>query len=74
MFDSTEMLHDYEVVCRQKNELFNTIIKVDLGKIKREDVPLPINLLEKTYNALDEYTKCLGLSLNLLGVELPDID
>lgn len=74
MFDSTEMLHDYEVVCRQKNELFNTIIKVDLGKIKREDVILPVSLLEKTYNALDEYTKCLGLSLTLLGVEIPDID
>ena len=74
MFDAKEMLHDYEVVCRQKNELFNTIIKVDLGKIKREDVILPVSLLEKTYNALDEYTKCLGLSLTLLGVEIPDID
>lgn len=74
MFDAKEMLHDYEVVCRQKNELFNIIIKVDLGKIKREDVILPVSLLEKTYNALDEYAKCLGLSLTLLGVELPDID
>ena len=74
MFDSTEMLHDYEVACRQKNELFNTIIKVDLGMIKREDVILPVSLLEKTYNAMDEYTKCLGLSLTLLGVEIPDID
>ena len=74
MFDAKEMLHDYEVVCRQKNELFNTIIKVDLGRIKREDVILPVSLLEKTYNALDEYTKCLGLSLTLLGVEIPDID
>lgn len=74
MFDSKEMLHDYEVFYRQKNELFNILIKVDLGMIKREDLPLPVGLLEKTYKAMDDYTKCLGLSLNLLGVEIPDID
>lgn len=74
MFDSKEMLHDYEVFYRQKNELFNILIKADLGMIKREDLPLPVGLIEKTYKAMDEYTKCLGLSLNLLGVEIPDID
>lgn len=74
MFDSKEMLHDYEVYYRQKNELFNILIKTDLGMIKREDLPLPVGLIEKTYKAMDEYTKCLGLSLNLLGVEIPDID
>lgn len=74
MFDSKEMLHDYEVYYRQKNELFNILIKTDLGMIKREDLPLPVGLIEKTYKAMDDYTKCLGLSLNLLGVEIPDID
>lgn len=74
MFDSKEMLHDYEVYYRQKNELFNILIKADLGMIKREDLPLPVGLIEKTYKAMDDYTKCLGLSLNLLGVEIPDID
>lgn len=42
--------------------------------IDRADLVLPVGLIEKTYKAMDEYTKCLGLSLNLLGVELPDID
>lgn len=74
MFDSKEMLHDYEVFYRQKNELFNILIKADLGLIKREDLSLPVGLIEKTYKAMDEYTKCLGLSLSLLGVEIPDID
>ena len=74
MLDPVDMLHDYEVFCKQKLELFNILIKVDLGMIKREDLVLPVGLLQKTYNAMDEYTKCLGLSLNLLGVELPDID
>lgn len=74
MFDVKEMLHDYEVFYRQKNELFNILIKTDLGMIKREDLPLPVGLIEKTYKAMDEYTKCLGLSLSLLGVEIPDID
>jgi hypothetical protein len=35
---------------------------------------IPVGLIEKTYKAMDDYTKALGLSLNLLGVELPDID
>ena len=74
MLDPVDMLHDYEVFCKQKLELFNILIKVDLGMIKKEDLVLPVGLLQKTYNAMDEYTKCLGLSLNLLGVELPDID
>ena len=74
MFDSKEMLHDYEVYYRQKNELFNILIKADLGMIKREDLPLPVGLIEKTYKAMDDYTKCLGLSLSLLRVEIPDID
>lgn len=74
MFDAKDMLADYEIFCRQKLELFNTLIKVDLGMMKKEDLPLPIGLIEKTYKAMDEYVKCLGLSLNLLGVELPDID
>lgn len=74
MFDPVEMLSDYEIMSKQRLELFNILIKVDIGWIKKEDIILPINLIEKQYNALDEYTKCLGLSLNLLGVELPDID
>ena len=74
MFDAKDMLYDYEVFCKEKLELFNVLIKVDIGMMKKEDLPLPIGLIEKTYNAMDEYTKCLGLSLNLLGVELPDID
>ena len=74
MLDPVEMLTDYEVFCKQKLELFNVLIKVDLGMIKKEDLVLPVGLIQKTYNAMDEYTKCLGLSLNLLGVELPDID
>ena len=74
MLDPVDMLHDYEVFCKQKLELFNILIKVDLGMIDRADLVLPVGLIEKTYKAMDEYTKCLGLSLNLLGVELPDID
>lgn len=74
MFDAKDMLHDYEVFCRQKLELFNVLIKVDLGIIDRADLVLPVGLIEKHYKALDDYTKCLGLSLNLLGVELPKID
>ena len=74
MFDSVDMLHDYEVFCKQKLDLFNVLIKVDLGMINRADLVIPVGLIEKTYKAMDEYTKCLGLSLNLMGVELPDID
>lgn len=74
MFDLVEMLTDYEIMSKQRLELFNILIKVDIGWIKKEDIILPINLIEKQYKALDEYTKALGLSLNLLGVELPDID
>lgn len=74
MFDPVEMLTDYEIMSKQRLELFNILIKVDIGWIKKEDIVLPINLIEKQYKALDEYTKALGLSLNLLGVELPDID
>lgn len=74
MFDPKDMLYDYEVFCREKLELFNVLIKVNLGMIDRADLSLPVGLIEKTYKAMDEYTKCLGLSLNLLGVELPDID
>lgn len=74
MLDPKDMLTDYEIFCRQKTELFNILIKVDLGMIKKDDLTLPVGLIEKTYKAMDDYTKCLGLSLNLLGVELPDID
>jgi hypothetical protein len=74
MFDPVEMLSDYEIMSKQRLELFNILVKVNIGWIKKEDISLPINLLEKQYNALDEYTKSLGLCLNLLGVELPDID
>ena len=74
MFDAKEMLHDYEVFYRQKNELFNVIMKVQLDMVKREDLVLPVGLLEKQYKAMDDYTKALGLSLALLGVEIPDID
>lgn len=74
MYDTVDMLHDYEVFCKQKLELFNVLIKVELGMIDKADLVLPVNLIQKTYNAMDEYTKCLGLSLNLLGVEIPDID
>ena len=74
MLDTKDMLYDYEVFCREKLELFNVLIKVELGMINREDLVLPVGLIEKTYKAMNEYTKCLGLSLNLLGVELPDID
>ena len=74
MLDPKDLLTDYEIFCRQKTELFNILIKVDLGMIKKDDLTLPVGLIEKTYKAMDDYTKCLGLSLNLLGVELPDID
>ena len=74
MFDAKEMLHDYEVFYKQKNELFNLIMKVQLNIVKREDLILPVGLLEKQYKAMDDYTKALGLSLALLGVEIPDID
>lgn len=74
MFDVGDMLYDYEIFCRQKLELFNVLIKVDLGMINREDLTLPVGLLEKQYNAMNEYTKCLAVSLNLLGVPLPKID
>lgn len=74
MFDPVEMLTDYEIMSKQRLELFDILVKVNVGWIKKEDLVLPINLIEKQYKALDEYTKALGLSLNLLGVELPDID
>ena len=74
MFDPVEMLTDYEIMSKQRLELFNILVKVDIGWIKKEDIILPIKLIQKQYNALDEYTKSLGLCLNLLGVELPDID
>lgn len=74
MLDAKEMLHDYEVFYRQKNELFNLIMKVQLNMVKREDLILPVGLLEKQYKAMDDYTKALGISLALLGVEIPDID
>ena len=74
MLDAKEMLHDYEVFYRQKNELFNLIMKVQLNMVKREDLILPVGLLENQYKAMDDYTKALGLSLALMGVEIPDIE
>ena len=74
MFDAKEMLHDYEVFYRQKNELFNVIMKTRLDMIKKEDLVIPLTLIEKQYKAMDYYTKALGLSLALMGVELPDIE
>ena len=74
MFDAKEMLHDYEVFYRQKNELFNVIMKTRLDMIKQEDLVIPLSLIEKQYKAIDDYTKALGLSLALMGVEIPDID
>ena len=73
-WNADEMLKEYVTCCKQKLELFNILMKVDLGRINREDLSLPVGLIERTYNYMDEYSKCLGLSLNLLGVELPDID
>lgn len=74
MFDPIDMLTDYEIMSKQRLELFNILVKVDIGWLKKEDIVLPINLIQKQYNALDEYTKSLGLCLTLLGIELPDID
>lgn len=74
MFDPVEMLTDYEIMSKQRLELFNILVKVDIGWLKKEDIILPINLIQKQYNALDEYTKSLGLCLTLLGIEIPDID
>ena len=74
MFDPVDMLTDYEIMSKQRLELFNILVKVDIGWLKKEDIVLPINLIQKQYNALDEYTKSLGLCLTLLGIELPDID
>ena len=74
MFDPVEMLTDYEIMSKQRLELFNILVKVDIGWLKKEDIILPINLIEKQYKALYEYTNSLRLCLNLLGVELPDID
>ena len=48
MFDAKDMLYDYEVFCREKLELFNVLIKVDLGMIDRADLVLPVGLIEKT--------------------------
>ena len=74
MLDAKEMLHDYEVFYRQKNELFNLIMKIRLDMIKQEDLVIPLTLIEKQYKAMDDYTKALGLSLALMGVEIPDIE
>ena len=74
MLDAKEMLHDYEVFYRQKNELFNVIMKTRLDMIKQEDLVIPLTLIEKQYKAIDDYTKALGLSLALMGVEIPDIE
>ena len=73
-WDIDYMLSAYEICCVRKLELYNAMLKIDLGMIKREDLELPASLIEKHYKALDEYSKVLGLSLNLLGVELPDIE
>ena len=51
MYDTVDMLHDYEVFCKQKLELFNVLIKVELGMIDKADLVLPVNLIQKTYNA-----------------------
>lgn len=72
-WDKEKMLSDYVSCCKQKLELFNILLKVDLGTIKRDELVLPVGLIEKHYKALDDYSKCLGLSLNLLGVTLPKI-
>lgn len=74
MFDTEEMLNHYEMMSKQRLELFNILVKVDVGWVKKEDLILPINLIVKQYKALVEYTTSLGHCLNLLGVELPDID
>lgn len=74
MLDVKEMLHDYEVFYRQKNELFNVIMKTRLDMIKQEDLVIPLTLIEKQYKAMDDYIKALGLSLALMGVEIPDIE
>lgn len=74
MLDAKEMLHDYEVFYRQKNELFNLIMKTRLNMIKQEYLVIPLTLIEKQYKAMDDYTKALGLSLALMGVEIPDIE
>ena len=72
-WDTDRMMSDYVSCCKQKLELFNILMKVDIGWIKREDLTLPVGLIEKNYKALDEYSKVLGLSLSLLGEKLPDI-
>lgn len=74
MFDPVDMLTDYEIMSKQRLELFNILVKVDVGWLQKEDIILPINLIQKQYNALVEYTNSLRLCLNLLGVEVPDID
>ena len=74
MLDAKEMFHDYEVFYRQKNELYNVIMKTRLDMIKQEDLVIPLTLIEKQYKAMDDYTKALGLSLALMGVEIPDIE
>lgn len=74
MFDVVDMLYDYEIFSREKLELFNVLIKVDLGLIKREDLVIPVGLVEKQFKALDDYTNTLAQTLNLLGVELPKIE
>lgn len=73
-WDTDFMLSAYEMCCVRKLELFNVMIKVDLGMIQRADLVLPAGLLEKQYKAYDQLSKALGLSLQLLGVEIPDIE
>ena len=74
MFDPIDMITDYEIMSKQRLELFNILVKVDVGWLQKEDVSLPINLIERQYKALVEYTTALGQCLTLLGIELPEID
>lgn len=74
MFDPVDMMYDYEVFSKQKLELFNLLIKIDLGQIKRENLPVPVGIIEQHYRCLDAYTSVLALSLGMMDVPLPKLE
>lgn len=65
------MLEQYKLFHKQQLELYNLLMKINLGTVTREELLLPIGIIENIYNAMSQYTRFVGLSLTLVGVELP---